>query len=1298
MRLLIRYLYCCLLANTFVQAQEGQKMSFANIEKGLANNWVSSITQDAKGFIWVGTQDGLHRYDGYKFEVLRNSPEETQSLAANWIMDMTIDAKGDYWIATYGGGLTRFSPKKMHFENFAKKENNEFLGKLVSAVVAIGESHVVSSTEEGFQLYNIHNKKVQNLGFGNFGSPIAFSGKTLWLAEKQKLFTYDIETLNLTCVYTFYSKIQVMEYVPEVGLVVGLTDKLIRFNMGRVEKEIALDETISDAAVCENGNLYVVTANSVLKLDSSLFRLSKVNTDLDTSKIQFHTIFSDQQGSLWIGTDKGLYKEKMYNRAFFPKDIDIHARRIVRHGPTIYIGGNDGLFSLKGEKVMPLIDRVTIKGLLHNGNQLMASTDSSAIYTFDDNRLYKPLSIPNENTHIYGLARDKKNRLWVGSWEGLYVFDKNGQLEKSIPLEITSNKGASKIINVHIDAKDRLWIITCGQGIYMLEGVSDTDFDSISSSIINYRNKGDENNSLTSNIITTLEEDEQGQLWFGTDIGVVRYREKTRDFYRLRYQDKLFDKKVMAVRKDARQNLWITTINDGIYVYGEKRKNYRHFTKKDGLISDAFLFGSGLYDKSTAIMYFGTDEGVQKIDLSRPLSNKENSAPVITAMHVNDTKGGTVIAPSEAPFLQKLSLAHAQNDFSIRFSAMDFTAPEKIGYTYTLDDTNWKTTDLQTAYFTNVPYGNHVLKVKALYDGMETDQKISTLDIVIKPPWYFSKWAKSAYTLLLCFVVWGAYRYLKWRWKMRFDLKLKEEETERLRKLNDFKSRLYTDIAHEFKTPLTLIAGPVDNKLRQGNISDEDYYDLTIVQRNANRLTVLVNQLLQLAKLENGQLRLQIAQGNLGLFLHLISQSFEYQAPLKHLSYTTAIEQIDDAWYDEDVIEKVTSNLLSNALKYTPEYGSCSFAVRKYGEDVEIRVTNTLMQGSQIQPERLFDRFYQHDSHSEGMGVGLSLVKELVTFYGGTIDANLEGGDQIQFCVWLPIRRNAFKKEELTTPNTIPVNIAGADPRAENINRTIPIDEDLPILLVVEDNKEIRAFIRQTLHSEYQIWEAENGKTGLEIALDKIPDIIVSDVRMPVLDGIQLCDALKTDERTSHIPIVLLTANSGMQNELKGLASGADDYITKPFKVQILKQRIANLIASRTVLRQRFCQEFVLRPKEIAITPTDEVFLSKIQRILDEYLSDPEFNAKTFSQKACMSRMQLHRKLLTYTGLSTSAFIRSQRLKLARQLLETSTLTINEVAYSAGFNSPSYFMTCFKKTYKKTPSEFVDELQHNEVM
>ena len=893
--LVTRFFLFCFYVGIFLQAQEQGQLSFQKIEKGLFNNWISSITQDRKGFIWVGTQDGLHRYDGYSFEVFRNSPEETESLAANWIRAVVTDPNENFWIGTHGGGLTKFSPKAMTFRNFACERANESAGKTVTQIITVDKNHILSATEKGFQIYDITTNTKRSLDLGYFDSPAASSGKLLWLAENQNLFTQNLKLDKKELVHTFDTKIQILEYIPEKGLIVGLKDRLILLNEGRIEKQLLVDESIISLTSNATGNYFLASTTSLFKFNPELFSLNAIQTDLVSSNKLIKTIFLDRQGSLWVGTDKGLYKEKKYSKVFLQDQIDLHARRIVKHQGEIYLGGENGLFRITGKTTSPLAKDLLITALFDNGETLVAGGTNAEIYRFMEDGSYSSIPVSekfNKKMVIYGLTKDRRGRLWIGSWQGLHIFDQQEQKLNFIPLETRSKNEEAKIIDVRIDSKDRLWIITSALGIYMIESISDSGLEQLPSKIVNYRNIPGDASSITSNIIITIEEDEKGQMWFGTDTGVAKYLEETNDFCRLQYQGKVFDKKVMALKKDSKHNLWITTINDGIYVYNEEAKTTRHFTINEGLVSNAFLFGSGFYDETTDLMYFGTDEGVQKLDLAQPFLDQKDSTPLITAIDIRSEKGKNLVSHAQAPFLKKVSLASFQNDFSVRFSAMDFIAPEKINYVYSLDDTEWRMSDLQTAYFTNVAYGNHKLKIKALRDGIVHNKNVAELEIFIKPPWYYSLLAKIIYFFLVLAVVWGIYQYLKWRWKMQLDLKFKEEEAARLQKLNDFKSTLYTDIAHEFKTPLTLISGPIDSALAQGELSDFILANLSIVQRNTCRLTSLVDQLLELAKLEDGKLSMNISRGDLGLFLQTLCQSFEYQANQKNISYNVTIEDL----------------------------------------------------------------------------------------------------------------------------------------------------------------------------------------------------------------------------------------------------------------------------------------------------------------------------------------------------------------------------------------------------------------------
>ncbi|WP_273568800.1 hybrid sensor histidine kinase/response regulator transcription factor [Maribacter halichondriae] len=715
--------------------------------------------------------------------------------------------------------------------------------------------------------------------------------------------------------------------------------------------------------------------------------------------------------------------------------------------------------------------------------------------------------------------------------------------------------------------------------------------------------------------------------------------------------------------------------------------NYNNYA---GLATE---FNTGAYHKDLdGNLYFGGLEGFYWFKPEEIQENRFLPKTDIT---------GFMVSNEIQSMNDNVRLYHDQNTVSFSFSSLQYSLPEKNQYQYRLKnyDDEWISSgNNNSARYSFLPPGEYEFQVKSSnYDGV-WNPKPASFAFVIAPPWYFTVLAKIIYTLLFLAIIFGIYSYLKWRWRMKLDLQLKEEEAQRLKRLNDFKSKLYTDISHEFRTPLTLISGPVDAKLGEGRLSDSDFANFSMIKRNTTRLMGLVDQLLHMAKLEKGKLKLKVEQGNLGLFLRALASSFEYRAEIKNMEFSFRTDTLEGIWYDEDAMEKIVTNLLSNAFKYSPENGTCEFNATDRGDGmVRISVKNSVDDFPDMQLDKLFNRFYQQDEYAEGAGVGLSLVKELVELYQGEVSVQMEDENIIHFMVTLPVKKELFDDEAITKDDT-----DQRQPIVSAISNTIDIQadaeqnesvEELPIVLIVEDHKEVREFLVSVWKNKYQIFQAQNGKEGMNKALRIVPDLIVTDVRMPVFSGIELCNTLKTDERTSHIPIILLTAGMGEEDELKGLQSGADDFITKPFKLRILEKRVENLIETRKALRSRYSQEVTLKAKDIALTPTDEIFLNRMQKVLDEHLSDADFNAAIFCKEVGMSRMQLHRKLLAFTGLSTTGFIRSQRLKQAVHILETSDATINEVAYTVGFNTPSYFIKCFKEAYDKTPTEYLQSKQ-----
>ncbi len=562
-----------------------------------------------------------------------------------------------------------------------------------------------------------------------------------------------------------------------------------------------------------------------------------------------------------------------------------------------------------------------------------------------------------------------------------------------------------------------------------------------------------------------------------------------------------------------------------------------------------------------------------------------------------------------------------------------------------------------------------ILKVETEFQTQKKEKEIELLklknEIEKKQKYYYL--AFLALILAVSILI-----FLVFRNKIKIASKEKE--------LNKIKSHFLSNISHEFRTPLTLINGPLIKLLESETLNDETKPSLQLIQKNTNRLIELVDQILELSKLDAGVVKISVEKGDLESFIRSSTDAFQFLAKEKKLKLHTSIDKMPWAWFDTDILDKIMNNLFSNALKYTAPFGKITFeGFVKDNKELILSITNEVKNFQEKDLNKLFERFYKSEEQSEGTGIGLSMIKELVNLMHGKIEAQIIDAKKINFKITLPIAENAFSSNEKKVVES-----------ENNIDLVKKQTKEKPIILIVDDNKNIRDYLGSLLTESYNILESVDGDEGIKMAINHLPDVIISDVMMPNINGIELCNNLKNNELTSHIPIILLTAKSGDFNEISGLQSGADDYITKPFNPKTLQIKINNIVESRKALQERYKKDVIFKPKDIAITSSDEVFLNKIKKVLDKHLNSPDFNPELFSNEMELSRMQLHRKLMAFTGLNTSAFIRSQRLIQAIQILKTSNHTVNEVAYMVGFNTPSYFMKCFKEVYGKTPSEYIN--------
>ncbi|MFK5974052.1 MAG: two-component regulator propeller domain-containing protein, partial [Flavobacteriaceae bacterium] len=1326
-------LFLLLLLLEEAKAQNQITFRQLSVKEGLSQNSAISITQDSTGYLWIATQDGLNKYDGKKFKVFpynfvditrsdysKLGKVYTDKVGGLWVIpadkkpykfnenlqvfealtnvnDASVifqDSKNEYWIGTYSEGLYHFDVKSGVSKQVLSPSDG------IGTIYNIGESStgdVFLMTENHILEFDKRTGKAspilatsiygQSIN-ANFSDIVFDSEKRQWIGTfGDGLYFRDDET----AVFHRISELLFTDPLPS-------------------------DLNILDLHIDSKGRLWIATyGRGLYMVNFGSLQIRNFYADKHNPKAVHYNdilcIYEDYSNTLWFGTDgAGVsyydeYLEKFNSLTTHqtPENISIDVVRAiwVDAAQSIWIGtSGKGLthyepttnswrtFTLHGQNNGISSDRIMSLSA-GDENELWIGTQGKGLDIFKEDEFTnfsKDSEIPLAASTIWDIHRDSKNQFWLATREnGLIQFDKyKGEVRRYMS-KTEGNEGLpSNNIRVITDAgKGNFWLGTEADGIVF--------FDMQQQKFKTYKNLPNEN-SLSNDKIKSLYYDPKGLLWIGTNGGGLNVLDTNNyQFYNYTVEDGLANNVIYAILPDDEGNLWLSS-NKGITKFKvndipNEPPVITNYDNYDGLATE---FNTGAYHiDGNGNLYFGGLDGFYWFDPTDIEENEILPKTKITGLEVFD---------EEKSLTENLMLKHDENALSFAFSSLQFSLPEKNQYQYKLTnyDLEWiHSGNTNFARYSHLPPGDYEFMVKSSnYDGVWNEIPVA-YRFSIAQPWFWNIWAKFMYVLILLAGIFLAYYYFRWRWRMKFELRQKEDEANRLKKLNDFQSKLYTDISHEFRTPLTLISGPIDVKLSEGGLSDTDYSNFSAIKRNTNRLINLVDQLLHLAKLQKGKLKLTVVKGNLVLFLGTLAKAFEYRAESRGIDFKIDIQNFGLAWYDEDAIEKIVTNLLSNAMKYCPEKGFCAFDTIKKEGKLVLNVTNTIEVDEEIDVEKIFARFYQENEYSEGVGVGLSLVKELVQLYQGEVSVQMESERTIRFQVVLPIEKadlvnaeildSSLEKILVEVTNVIP-EVDGTDSNGSESN---DLRNELPILLIVEDHKEVREFISSMWKDRFHILEAENGKIGIKKALETIPDLIITDVRMPVCDGITLCNNLKTDERTSHIPIILLTAGAGEENELKGLTSGADDFITKPFKLRILQKRVENLIQTRKSLRSRYSQEVMLKAKDISVTPTDEIFLNKVQKVLDDRLSDPEFDSTLFCKLVGMSRMQLHRKLLALTGLSTTAFIRSQRLKQAVHILKTSDATVNEVAYTVGFNTPSYFIKCFKEVYQKTPAEYL---------
>lgn len=1308
------------------------------LEEGLSQESVLSLLKDSNGFLWIGTQDGLNRFDGNSFTVYTNNPNDSASVIDNYINKLIEHQNKTIWIGTSTKGVCYYNPELNNFNSVGSKKAN-----CNDLVLDKNGTVYASYLDFGLSVFTKKNKVINEDDVAFFKSK-NFKITSLGITKNQTLY---VGTKDGRMFFT------------------NVLSKPLHFEEIVFDKKLNSinDLFIDDSKIwlCTSQGVYFYNLQNKTLIHCAIEKFDSTNGE----KFAINQIAKNKE-TYYISTDNGLFKLDNFddkNRNFTSctiykgdknKPNTITSTRVyctLIDSDKLFIGTNKLDVKSLRKKVFKTINTVSEKPL---NNDHVYSIFKDENYTFIGTRAGlncidnkgNVFLISKENTNqklandvIRGITKDKNNNLWLTTTKGVSVlnltnFNPKQPNIKSIYFDEKNPKSLSfdNTRSTFVDHNNSIWICTYGGGLSRFTGNLEkneitfkrynhkVNSNSLSSDYVfnitqnknntywiatenglnkleftnndynqpvftNFYREESNKNSLNSNAILSTFIDKNQTLWVATQDGLHHYNSKNNSFTRFGKKEGLLNTFVYDILEDDESNLWLST-NQGLFKFNKKSQLFTNYNTKDGIQSSEFNLGPKFKDPKLNTLYFGGINGFNYFNPKEVNQLDMQGNLIFTSLKIK----GEEISPTVFPKIiaqnitktNLITLNHNQFPCYISFSELDFRETKNNQFVYKLLPNNdaWnELNDTKEIQLLDLPKGKYTLLVQGKTRNKLWTKPPLKIELHILPPWYKSNLAYIVYGLIALGLLFLFY-------KIQIQRKLQYQEANRLRELNAVRNKLYTNITHEFRTPITVILGMAQNvkeKLKKSDL--ETSQSLEMIERNSNNLLNLVNQMLDLAKLEKGKLELNLLQDDIVWHLRYLTESFISFGQEKEVSivfYNEEEEIIMD--YDVNKISQILTNLISNSIKFCENKDKIVVHVSKDAQK-DLLILKVKDTGKGISKENLpfiFDRFYQVEhSQNEGTGIGLALTKELVELMNGTIlvESNLHKGTV--FTVKLPITNKA------KIANT---NFDGVSQK-KNQKLILPkanLNPEASIALIVEDNLDVKTYINLCLENEYQLLNAENGEEGIKMAMEHTPDIIISDIMMPIKNGFELCETLKQDIKTNHIPIILLTAKASQEDKISGLSIGADAYLTKPFNKEELLIRVAQLIELRKTLQKKYNLDTNLSftIHNSADNKNDE-FINNVIETIQKHIEDPNFNAFYLARALNLSESQLYRKLKALTNTSTAIFIRKIRLLKAKQLLKTTTLSISEIAYATGFNDPSWFSKAFKEEFDISPSD-----------
>ncbi len=1297
-----------------------------DIKNGLSQNTVSEIIQDSRGFMWFGTKDGLNRYDGTHFKVFRHVPGSGAGLGNNNIRTLIEDDSNRIWIGTNSGlyvydmEYDRFSEIPVFDVGGGRSYSpvlaleKDLKGRIWISVEACGiycHDPATGLTECRYGTRNPVSTMAVDVRTGTVWFSWAAAGlyytdddfntvRPFLLDNGKKVFPEDVITFieadDYDCLYLGFEKNGVMELDRNTGAI-----RSIRLSDEPLFVRQILRYSPEELWVGTETGLYIY--NTRTGTHQHLVHSPYDRYSLSDNAI--HSICKDRDGGIWLGTFFGgidylperIPDFRKYYSTGTPGSLGgMRVGEICSDGKgELWVGTEDaGLYRFSPktgsfEFFGPSAEFSNIQSLLLDGDDLWVSTFSNGIRVIDTAtgkvRKYEFVKTPGPrlfSNNVFALEQGCDGRIWIGTMHGLQYYNRETDDFGFVP----QINGGMMVNDIFSDSDGNLWVGTLSNGLFM-QDASDrrwTQFLHIPS----------DTSSIPINNVLSIFEDNTGQLWITTDGGgFSRYDAKSRTFKTFTTADGMPSDVVYRIVEDDSGKFWISTSNGLVRFNPLRGKVLRVYTSGDGLLCNQFNYGSG-YKSEDGRIFFGSIEGLISFNPESLMrDNADKNPPVFfTGFSIQDED--VAVGGKDSPlqkdisFTESIELNYARNGFSIEMAVLEYRADPQIWFMLEGVDSRWRSYKGNSVNYSNLAPGHYTFLAKSRYTG----STVKTLDIRILPPWYGSTTAISAYLILLTLSLIAGVNIYHRRAVLKRKKYIMAYERKKEKEVYDSKIAFFTSITHEIRTPLTLIKGPLDNILAKDRLDPRIARDLNIMSRNTDRLLVLVNQLLDFQKIEKQNLSLDLTKQNVASILEEVYSRFSTSISQQHKDCSIDIRDRDlYALVDAEAFTKIISNMLSNAMKYSDSRIRISLC--RSGESFCLSVSND---GELISPDKreaIFAPFFRGTSVSDktGTGIGLYLARSLAELQHGTLTMGPDTGEN-EFVLKMPLCPDS-EKDDVEEDRTGQVEEALQELSAEKDDVAGSRGE---IILVVEDDMEMCDFIRDQVSEKWSVLVAHNGKEALKVLEKNYVTLIVSDIMMPEMDGMELCRRVKTDPRYSHISFILLTAKTSLESKITGMNSGADMYIEKPYSKSYLMAVITNQIKSRQALREAFLNNPLATMDTEGLNSSDTEFIRTLQEVIQENLSNSELKIDDIVRQMHTSRANLYRKISGVLNMSPMDYLRVERLKQAARMLAENKYQISEVCYMVGFNSPTYFTKCFQKQFGVLPKDFIKTLSEGQ--